>query len=238
MASRSSHFDKRSMRNSLVDIAAIERPLAELGMIARGAFHPERDDDVPGDPGTLVLVGNAGPGMWGAFEAARKRRRDSANPLDDWIRDTLTGIACELGATPLFPFDGPPFLPFQRWAQRGGPVHASPLGILIHPDYGLWHAYRGALAFAERLDLPPPDTRPSPCETCADKPCLSACPVDAFGPDGYDVPACIAHIAVEAGADCMELGCRARRACPVGTGYVYEPDHAAFHMAAFRAANR
>ena len=26
--------------------------------------------------------------------------------------------------------------------------HASPLGLLIHPDYGLWHGYRGALLFA------------------------------------------------------------------------------------------
>ncbi len=211
--------------------------LAGHGLIARGGFHPGPDDGVPGDPGTLVLVGNAGPDMWRAFAAARGRYTDSANPLDDWVRDTLTGIAGELDAAALFPFGGPPFLPFQRWAQRAEPVHASPLGILIHPEYGLWHAYRGALAFTGRLDLPPPGGRPSPCESCADRPCLSACPVDAFGSDGYDVPACTAHIATAAGTDCMETGCRARRACPVGRDHVYEPDHAAFHMAAFRAAN-
>ena len=33
-------------------------------------------------------------------------------------------------------------------------MSVSPLGILIHPDWGLWHSYRGALAFRERLDLP------------------------------------------------------------------------------------
>ena len=38
--------------------------------------------------------------------------------------------------------------------MRAEAVAPSPLGILIHPDYGLWHAYRGALAFAERLALP------------------------------------------------------------------------------------
>src|SRR4030095_137820 len=49
-----------------------------------------------------------------------------------------------------------------RWAMRAEAVAPSPLGILIHPDYGLWHAYRGALAFAERLALPPRGARPLP----------------------------------------------------------------------------
>ena len=64
-------------------------------------------------------------------------------------------LAPGFGATALFPFGGPPWLPFQRWAMKADCVTASPLGILIHPDFGLWHAYRGALAFAEQLDLPP-----------------------------------------------------------------------------------
>lgn len=175
--------------------------------------------------------------MWRAFEAARPAYADDPDPLDAWVRDVLAGIAGDVGATALFPFGGPPYLPFQRWAQRAGPVHPSPLGVLIHPDYGLWHAYRGALAFAERLDLAAPDDRPSPCATCADKPCLSACPVDAFSPDIYDVPACVGHIETAAGTDCLELGCRARRACPVGRDVLYEPAQAEFHMRAFRRAN-
>lgn len=221
-----------------IDIAALENALTPHGLILRGGFYPVAEDSVPGDPATLVLVGNAGPDMWRAFEIARAvgRYADSANPLDDWVRDVLSAAAAEFGATPLFPFGGPPHLPFQRWAQRAEPVYASPLGVLIHPDYGLWHAYRGALAFADRLDLPKRDDRPRPCDSCADKPCLSACPVAAFGSDGYDVPVCITHIAEPAGADCMDLGCRARRACPVGRDFIYEPANAAFHMAAFRRA--
>jgi len=214
--------------------------LAPHGLIVRGGFQPIAEDGVPGDPATLVLVGNAGPAMWRAFEAARADGgyTDSANLLDDWVRGVLSGVAEELGAVPLVPFGGPPHLPFQRWAQRAEAVYPSPLGVLIHPDYGLWHAYRGALAFAERLDLPPGDDRPRPCDTCADKPCLAACPVAAFGPDGYEVPACIGHISAPEGADCMELGCRARRACPVGREFIYEPANAAFHMAAFRKAQQ
>ena len=34
----------------------------------------------------------------------------------------------------------------------------------------------------------------------------------------------------------MALGCSARRACPVGVAYRYEPTQARFHMEAFRQA--
>jgi hypothetical protein len=215
-------------------IRKLQSRLDPLGLTVFGAFHPAPDDCVPGHPGTLVLVGNAGPALWRAFAGTRP---DGADPLDRWIGARLTALADDSGATALFPFGGPPFLPFQRWAQRASAARPSPLGILIHPDFGLWHAYRGALAFTDRLDLPPPDTRPSPCETCADQPCLVTCPVGAFAArTGYDVPACAGHLATAAGADCNDLGCRARRACPAGRAHTYAPAQAAFHMAAFRRA--
>ena len=112
----------------------------------------------------------------------------------------------------------------------------SPLGLFIHPEYGLWHGFRGALAFAEILDLADQKTEPvqSACVNCLEKWCLSACPVDAFSGSGYDVPACVGYLDSSAGADCMALGCGARRACPEARAFTYEPAQAAFHMAAFR----
>lgn len=221
--------------------ADIDTHLAAHGLIARGAFHPTPADGVPADcqgrpAGTLVVVGNAGPAMWRAFSAACEAGAVPDGTLDGWVRAALEPLAGRLGARALFPFDGPPWLPFQRWARRAEAVHPSPLGVLIHPEYGLWHGYRAALAFPGCLDLPPPDDRPSPCESCTAKPCLSACPVEAFTGAGYDVPACAGHIAGPDSADCMPLGCAARRACPVGRGFVYEPAQAGFHMRAFLAA--
>ncbi len=204
--------------------------LAEYGLIPRGAFHPGPEDAVPGEAGTLVLVGNAGSAMWDVFAANRPNGPDA---LDAWSRDVLDAVAKRAGATALFPFGGPPYLPFQRWAMKADAVHPSPLGILIHPDYGLWHGYRGALAFADRLDLPPREARPSPCASCANRPCLSACPVGAFSDTGYDVDACGAFLGTSDGVDCMAHSCRARRACPVGRSFTYLPDQAAFHMKAF-----
>ena len=131
------------------------------------------------------------------------------------------------------PSDGPPYQPFQQWAMRAEPVFPSPLGILIHPDYGLWHGYRGALLFEDRVVLPATVGASSPCDACPGRPCLSACPVSAFDGTAYDVPVCRAHLRSGQGEACLGGSCLARRACPVGVEYVYGESHARFHMAAF-----
>jgi hypothetical protein len=222
-------------------IDALSATLAASGFILRGGFEVEPGDELPslgnGRPAASVLmVGNAGGAMWRAFYADATVDRRSENPLDDWTRRQVEPIAAQFGALVAFPFDGPPYRPFQRWAARAEPVHASPLGIFIHPRYGLWHAYRAALIFAERLDLPGREVETaSPCATCIDKPCLSTCPVGAFTPTGYNVPGCAAHVRGPFGNDCRDGGCLARRACPVGRDYAYPPGEGAFHMAAFLA---
>ena len=225
-----------------MDYASICRAVEARGVVPRGAFHPVPEDSVPAmaddrPVATLVLVGVVGRSSWDAFQAAEEARQ-APSPLDRWSRRVVGELAAELGADALYPFGGPPYLPFIRWAQRAEAVYPSPIGALIHPDYGLWHAYRGALAFADVVALPSADTRPRPCDTCADKPCLATCPVGAFSAKGYDVPVCIAHIGGEDGSACLDGGCLARRACPVGVTYQYAPAQMGFHMRAFLAANR
>lgn len=224
-----------------VALSGIEGAIAPHGLAVRGGFVPEPGDGVPacadGRPAAgVVLVGNVGPAMWRAFEAAEPHA--GPDPLNAWSDRVITKAAADLGASALFPFTGPPYLPFQRWAQKADAVHPSPLGILIHPDYGLWHAYRGAFAFAESIDFGPRDARPSPCDSCADKPCLSACPVNAFDSRGYDVQACLGHVTAPLGEGCRDGGCLARRACPVGTDFRYERAQTQFHMKAFVEANK
>jgi hypothetical protein len=226
-------------------IDAQER-IARHGLAWRGAFHPAPEDDVPTLPGgaaagTVILLGFAGGVGWPAFAASAEAHDGAADPLDRWSRRVIDLLAREWGGVALYPFGGPPWLPFQRWARRADSVFASPLGILIHPRFGLWHSYRGAVSLRERLDLPPRGPAVSPCESCAGRPCLSACPVAAFGPDcdgavGYDVPRCAAHVAAPADADCLAAGCAARRACPVGAGHAYGPAEAEFYMRSFLAA--
>ena len=212
-------------------LEALARALAPFGLILRGGLHPGVDDGAPQGVGTLLLIGNAGPALWRVFG---QQRAHGADRLNRWTEHAIRPLAARFGAQALFPFDGPPYWPFQRWALAAEPVRSSPLGLLIHPRYGLWHAYRAALAFAATdLELPPREAAPDLCAACAAKPCLTACPVGAFGSAGYDVAACLAHIRTPAGADCLSAGCRARRACPIGQQYAYEPTQARFHMSAF-----
>lgn len=212
-----------------------------LGLRLRGGFalDPARDMVVLerfAGARSLVMIGNAGDELWRRSGPAIRARK-GAHPLNDWIVENLTPLATLAGAGILFDFEGPPYWPFQQWARRAEPVHGSPLGILIHPQFGLWHAYRAAFVFDRRLALPGRREAPSPCDSCADKPCLVTCPVGAFGDSGYDVGACADHV-LGRGRECRDLGCLARLACPVGGKYRYTGEQAGFHMASFVASLR
>lgn len=210
--------------------------LAGTPFIARSGFHPDGGDAplLPdgGAAGTLVMVGNAGAALWEAFSAAMPVPSGN-HPLDDWTKAILRPVAAAMGAHAVFPSDGPPYAPFQSWAMRAEAASPSPVGVLIHPEYGLWHAYRAAFLFAAKLDLPPRVEAPSPCESCAERPCLATCPVGAFTAAGYDVPACAAHVHAPEGQGCRAGGCLARAACPVGPDWRYPAAAGAFHLASF-----
>ncbi|MGV3552015.1 hypothetical protein [Rhizobium sp.] len=130
-----------------------------------------------------------------------------------------------------FPSDKP-WQPFQQWAMRAEGLKASPLGILIHPQYGLWHGYRGAIGLIERLDAPAAEIRLHPCDHCPDKPCLATCPVGAVLPERFDVASCRTYLRAAGQGTCRQAGCLARTACPVGAGYRYPAEQLRFHMAA------
>jgi hypothetical protein len=224
----------------MLALAPIAAAIEQGGLVARGALALDEADRRAGLPGlaAIVFVGAAGARGFSAFAGSPEALDGLADPLDRWSRRVIDALAAALGARALYPFGGPPHWPFQRWAMRAEPVHVSPLGMLIHPDYGLWHSYRGALGFVDRIAIPALAARPSPCDSCATRPCLSACPVGAFAPGGYDVAACAAHLRRDEGRPCMEGGCLARRACPVGAEYAHGPAQAGFHMRAFLRAAR
>ena len=219
----------------------LDELLAPTGLFVRGGFHPAGADGVPDLPNgkrpkTVALVGNAGTAMWDAFVASCASGR---NPLDGWLRPIIEGVAAETGAAVVFPADGPPYPPVQDWAARAESVYRSPTGIMIHPEFGLWHVYRAALMFEDRLALPRRQHLANPCDACERKPCLDVCPADAFLPDRFDVPACVSHVDGPEGGNCRNRGCMARRACPVGKKYRYAPEQQAYHMdAMLRMAKR
>jgi hypothetical protein len=199
---------------------------------ALGWFEPTAADGVSEKTRFIILLGNAGPDMFRRFS---KERNPATSLMDDWTRDVILPMADDLGAQAVFPFDVPAH-PFLTWARKAGAGHTSPLGLNIHQTYGLWHAYRAALLFPAAFDLPKNSAGPHPCEQCADKPCLKACPVDAFDCSNYDVARCGEYILSSAGLGCMRSGCKARLACPVGEAHRYTEPQMQFHMKAFQKA--
>ncbi|MBF9028833.1 ferredoxin [Rhodobacterales bacterium HKCCE3408] len=213
-----------------MDLDTIQQNAAAERLDVLGAFHPDPADGAPEATGTLVLLGPREPGFWDHVTATPEFTDGAADPLDRWSARVIAALAVRLGGTALFPFGGPPYRPFLSWATRAGTAWASPVTLLVHHEAGLMVSYRGALALPERIDLPPLPEKP--CDTC-DRPCLTACPVNALTGDGYDIAACHTYLETPPGQDCLTRGCAVRRACPVSRGYGRTEAQSAFHMRSF-----
>lgn len=178
---------------------------------------------------TIALIAPEEPRFWRLFTASREYADGQPNPMDRWSRRVISAWAEGIGAKPLFPSDGPPFAPFIEWALASGRCWSSPTGMLVHDRMGLFISFRGALMLSGHVRLVPP--APNPCTDC-DKPCLSACPVDAFA-EGYTPAICHDFLSGMDGADCLSQGCAVRRACPLSKGCGRLPEQSAWHMRQF-----
>lgn len=222
-------------------LAELDARLSAFGLSCRGVVRfeegetaPLTADDLPAS--AFVLVGVTGGAMWPVFSAWRDTQADGggSDPLDRWSKLVIDAVAEEFGASACYPSE-PPYRPFQSWAMQAEGLKASPLGILIHTRFGLWHSYRGALLFpkwSEDIDAVRTAGEHA-CDRCFDKPCLSACPVAAISANGFDVARCRGHLATPVGqGGCMVSGCLARDACPVGVEYRYPEAQLHFYMQA------
>jgi hypothetical protein len=212
----------------------IKARVTATGIGVVGAFHPEAEDSAPAGIATLILLGPAGPEMWHAFQTAPEYGDGAPHPMDRWSERVIGGLATKLDAQAFFPFGGPPWQPFQKWAVTGEGAVSSPVSMQATMGRGLWTSYRGALGFRERLALPDA-TKQSPCLDCK-APCLTACPVDAFSDGTYNVPRCVEHLQQEPRVACRN-GCLVRTACPYGGAISLPVKQRAFHIDAFLRAN-
>jgi epoxyqueuosine reductase len=194
---------------------------------------------------SIVVIGNGGGAFWKAF----KRHADDNpawmardNPLDDFTRvivereiaPVLERFA--IAPTIIYPFiSNAPTLNFMEAGKASGLSGPSILGVMVHPVYGPWIAFRAAILVNELLDAPGEAYRFDPCPSCIPRTCISACPADAVSiVKGWDIPKCLTH-RVEVEADCAPR-CHARAECVLGPEHRYPDDELAYHqMRALRA---
>ncbi len=215
----------------------LKKQLLHDGLYIKGAFAPTSEDALPtlthqSEERSLVLVGNLGSSLWPMFSISPEYLDRKPNPLDRWSKRIAGKISTFFMGLAFYPFEGPPYHPFVSWAKRSTDTYTSPLGLGIHKDAGLWHAYRFALLLPFKVETHTNGTHHH-CNNCRYKPCLSTCPVSAFTGVEYKSNDCINYLKSTPKAKCNETGCLARHACPIGKEYTYTATHAQFHMRAF-----
>ena len=198
---------------------------------------------------SIVVLGNGGGAFWAAFKRHAARNPgwwERENPLDDFTREVVAREVvaplreAALHHTIVHPFmDGGPTLNFVELGKAAGIAGPSILGVVVHPVFGPWIAFRAALL----LDVAPDVLIDAlgeafgfdPCPGCVPRSCIAACPAGAVSfPAGWDVPKCLTH-RVEVEPDCAGR-CHARVGCVLGPEHRYADDELAYHqMRALRA---
>ena len=188
---------------------------------------------------SIIVIGNGGGTFWKAF----KRHADENpgwmagdNPLDDFTRVVVerdiirqleqAGVDHKI----VYPFMSKgPTLNFMEAGKAAGLSGPSILGVVVHPVFGPWIAFRAAILVNELIDAPGKAYRFDPCPSCAARTCISACPADAVSlAKGWDIPKCLTH-RVEVEADCAPR-CHARAGCVLGPEHRYPDDELAYHQ--------
>lgn len=176
-------------------------------------------------PTQLLVLGHQGRGLWTALQ---QRGLHGAHPVDDFVSECLA--ACFAGPLAghrwrqLFP--GPQLVGLQRLGELAGWHHRSPFMVGVDAEWGSWFAYRAVVLADTRLPLTPRRELASPCLSCADPPCLSACPANALTP-AWHFQACLDH-RLAPGSSCEDR-CLARNRCPVGEAHRYSDEQTAYH---------
>jgi hypothetical protein len=225
-----------------MDLAALRDELGAWGLNAFGvadpaawdaAVGPERRSDVllPGTAAILVF-GSGGRTLWNRFldelRAEPAHLTGEAHPLDAFVNRRVRAADPRLGAVPRRWFfaaaDAELHLDFRALAQLAGLGRRSRLGLLLHPEVGVWLGLRAACFLAAPLPALGP-LAGDPCEGCP-APCLSACPGDAFVAGHWSVDRCSAFHA--ASARCAS-SCDARGACIAAPEHRYDDDAILYH---------
>lgn len=212
----------------------IDEGLAAAGLQLQGSMAVEAVSsrvegcgDLLASFSTVLVFAHAGTRFWRNLP-----HKNGTDPLDDHAVQLVSDWLDSSGVQDyrlLYPSTDVAF-DLRELGRCLGWHHDSPLGIGLHPIFGTWFAYR--VVVAANLELEPEALSgvEAPCMTCADQPCVAACPANAVSSKAaFDLDACSAF-RLRPGSVCATR-CLAREACPVGTMYRYDEDQVEYHYA-------
>jgi epoxyqueuosine reductase len=185
---------------------------------------------------SVILVGFAGRGFWEILQGFLKENPGFRDTREDWIDDytvlRFMHVARiledeKVDYEMVFPFgSGELSLDFSKLGELGGVGTKSLMGILIHPEYGLWISLRGAIVTDLEFDYyDEPLLSFNPCHHCF-KPCISACPASTVSERDWNYVVCMKF---RLSNNTCRDNCVSRRACPYGKEHQYSEAQLAHH---------
>ena len=177
----------------------------------------------------IILLANGGSRYWQSMQQAGSQTEQQSDPVDNYFYQIINDLL-----EPYFEYKvvypGNHFLPLQGLGKLAGWHHESPLGLGIHPVFGLWFAYRGVILSNTKFSPIESDMAhgsESPCRSCQGKPCIAACPANAVLASGFKVGQC-SDYRLQSESGCQSR-CMARLACPTGKEYRYQTAQMTYH---------
>lgn len=179
----------------------------------------------------LILIGHGGQRFCQALKesGAELVREEGKHPVDDFSVATVQRYLHNDWPDREYEivYPGAYTVSLQELGKLAGWHHGSPFMVGVNQHFGSWFAYRCLVLANTELPVTPAYCDASPCDSCASKICISACPAKALEGGEFNLMKCI-NYRRQPESKCRTT-CIARVSCPVGTEHRYPREQIAYH---------